>query len=379
MSAEESPLARAIIAAATRRAGKLLDDRLPTWRYGLVTAVDRGLRLATVDLPGPGAASPGFKYPSQMEIAPGDLVRVVELPTGDRYVDADMDVSGPFGIDSPGGKNMVLNGSFEFGTIGWSLSGPPPSITSVVPFDGRWTLAFGAGGYKYAGSQGMQFRAGRRYSASFWMTSAGTGATSTQGAGIVLEGLAFDAVGDLLTIETGAENINATPNRLVTAIPASWQRYWVSWVAESDQFAACLVTNSYGGTSTGEIRIDGVQVQEGWPTPYNDTLLPAVPPIWSAVSLVNGWVHFAAPYSVPGFMVDGAGMVHLRGLLKSGVIPATMFTLPVGARPSSVLIFAVASNDAFGEVRVDTSGLVQAFVGNNGWLSIDGIVFPAEA
>lgn len=84
----DSVLARAILDAADRRAGQLLDRAIPQVRYGTVTAVDVANRLASVQLPGSATASPGFAFARREVPVVGELVRVVILPTGDRYIDA---------------------------------------------------------------------------------------------------------------------------------------------------------------------------------------------------------------------------------------------------------------------------------------------------
>ncbi|KKK52619.1 hypothetical protein LCGC14_3103070, partial [marine sediment metagenome] len=53
---------------------------------------------------------------------------------------------------------------------------------------------------------------------------------------------------------------------------------------------------------------------------------------WIAPTLLNSWVNYAATYDTTGYMKDGFGFVHLKGLVKSGVA-GTIFTLPVGYRP----------------------------------------------
>jgi hypothetical protein len=99
---------------------------------------------------------------------------------------------------------------------------------------------------------------------------------------------------------------------------------------------------------------------------------------WVAPTLTNFWLNFAAGYNDAGYWKDGAGRVHLKGLLKSGNIGQAFFTLPVGYRPAGKLLFSCGSAGAQNRVDVDTSGTVTAIDGSNTWASIDGIVFRAE-
>lgn len=95
-----------------------------------------------------------------------------------------------------------------------------------------------------------------------------------------------------------------------------------------------------------------------------------------APTLLNSWVAFGAPYNAPGYFKDSRGIVHLRGLVKSGTA-STIFTLPAGYRPIGRELFAVPSNDLFGACSVDPAGAVSQLVGSNVYFSLDGITFRA--
>lgn len=100
-----------------------------------------------------------------------------------------------------------------------------------------------------------------------------------------------------------------------------------------------------------------------------------------APTLTNGWVNFTSGFTTAGYWKDAFGVVHLEGLVKSGTVGTTfstsaIFTLPLGYRPGAIYIFPAASNDAFGEIRVDTSGHVSAFPpSSSSWVDLDGITF----
>ena len=83
------------------------------------------------------------------------------------------------------------------------------------------------------------------------------------------------------------------------------------------------------------------------------------------------------------FRIDANGVVHLRGLVKSGSIGA-IFTLPAGYRPTATWLFICASNSSatppgYARVDINTSGSVSLNTysanSNNGWVSLDGITF----
>ena len=101
--------------------------------------------------------------------------------------------------------------------------------------------------------------------------------------------------------------------------------------------------------------------------------------VWQTPTLVNGWVNYGSPYTSAGYTKDSNGVVHLRGLVKSGATTTgtVIFTLPAGYRPTSDWIFALVANDLLGQCRVDTSGNVKYWTGSNFWFSLDGISFAA--
>lgn len=100
---------------------------------------------------------------------------------------------------------------------------------------------------------------------------------------------------------------------------------------------------------------------------------------WIAVTFQNSWVNYASGFQTAAYMKDSLGFVHLRGLIKSGTIPAAAFTLPAGYRPSTAnLLFSVLSNSAAGRVDINTSGTVNIQApSSNVWVSLQGITFQA--
>lgn len=102
---------------------------------------------------------------------------------------------------------------------------------------------------------------------------------------------------------------------------------------------------------------------------------------WQTPSLQNGWLEYSGGFQQSGYMIDKNGFVHLRGLIKSGTIGATIFTLPVGYRPATTLIFAAVNSSSVGRVDVASSGTVTlsaSYAAGNAFLSLDGITFMAQ-
>lgn len=101
--------------------------------------------------------------------------------------------------------------------------------------------------------------------------------------------------------------------------------------------------------------------------------------VGAAPAFQNSWVNYGGGYQAAGYSKTG-DMVHLRGSIKSGTMTATAFTLPVGFRPPTQVIFSVysyAAAQVLGAVYVTTGGLVVPLFGGNTHFSLDGVSFHA--
>jgi len=99
---------------------------------------------------------------------------------------------------------------------------------------------------------------------------------------------------------------------------------------------------------------------------------------WVACTLVNSWVAYGSPRANPEYRIAG-GVVHLRGMLKSGTWGATMFTLPVGARPTETRFLPTMSNGVLSALDVASNGEVKVAGGaggSNAYVSLDGLTIP---
>jgi len=103
---------------------------------------------------------------------------------------------------------------------------------------------------------------------------------------------------------------------------------------------------------------------------------------WTNLSLVNGWVNYAAgTYSSAQFTKSSSdNMVYLKGLIGSGTATAgtVITTLPVGSRPKERILYTNASGGGYGRVDILSNGQVTIQAGVNSWFSLDGIIFKAE-
>jgi len=86
----------------------------------------------------------------------------------------------------------------------------------------------------------------------------------------------------------------------------------------------------------------------------------------------NSWVNYdTASFRGARFWKDPMGIVHIEGLVKSGTVAATIFTLPAGYRPSNGLLFVTITNGGIGRFDVASTGNVVAQSGSNGWFTIN--------
>lgn len=113
-------------------------------------------------------------------------------------------------------------------------------------------------------------------------------------------------------------------------------------------------------------------IEAGRPSP-----LPATTEQFIAPTLGNSWVNFGLQYNPAGYYKDPLGIVHLRGMIKSGVLDTGAFTLPAGYRPANTDLFSVISNNAVGWLEVTNAGVVNPRFGSNVWFSMDSITFRA--
>jgi len=95
-------------------------------------------------------------------------------------------------------------------------------------------------------------------------------------------------------------------------------------------------------------------------------------------ALSNSWVDFGGGNPVAAWWVDN-GRVRLAGLIKSGTLGTTIFTLPVGARPASAKRFHVLCYNGVtavtGEMIISAAGEVSLSYGANNYVSLDGVEF----
>jgi hypothetical protein len=261
---------------------------------------------------------------------------------------------------TPGGRNLIRNGSFEQGLAGWPTIGGSATTSAAAvtdtAYEGVYSLRYTGSGIAYGFlGQNVTVYAGRTYRLSFRMRTSGS-FTSQSGAGIALEGV----TGQLGVLRSGTWTNN------------SWEYFEKYYTITSDANAGIIATNSYGGTSTGALYIDTVMFQDMGYAAYVDN--PAEIG-WTNVTsgYASGWGVYADLNFTPvRYRKDALGYVHMEGLIAGGTIGTTAFQLPAGFRPGINLIFASAAVGQWAELRVNTTGDVipNTAPGGSGWFSV---------
>lgn len=119
-----------------------------------------------------------------------------------------------------------------------------------------------------------------------------------------------------------------------------------------------------------------------WTNHFRDNNFP------TGVGNIFQWNGDAAPVGVTSFLnswtgtdvsyyKDNEGIVHLQGSLSGGTLNFTAFILPSGYWPSVTQVFAITSNDAFGQAAVGSDGSVKPRIGSTTNASLNGISFRA--
>lgn len=93
-------------------------------------------------------------------------------------------------------------------------------------------------------------------------------------------------------------------------------------------------------------------------------------------SFANSWVNYDAANELKAaFRRIAGGEVEVQGIIKSGTVGTTAFTLPAEARPADTKRFAVMSNGGLGWVDVAQDGQVQVLGGSTTWVDFAGVRF----
>ena len=162
-----------------------------------------------------------------------------------------------------------------------------------------------------------------------------------------------------------------------TSTPAEEVRYLASytpgwgdivWVARFGSDMICL-GDLETLPGTGGILNDPVAIE-----PWHEIGAAGEP------AFENSWVNFGAPWETAAYAMQSDGWVRLKGMVKSGNVVGSFFTLPVDYRPPFSLAPTILSLDANMALTMQTSGTIAvATGGSNSWVTLNGVMFPTKA
>jgi hypothetical protein len=156
----------------------------------------------------------------------------------------------------------------------------------------------------------------------------------------------------------------STGDIITASLANNWEKQYDEALAWAQAKIDTKVAKS-GDTMTGNLMMKGESII-------------STERVWTAPTLLNGWVAVGNGRTTPGYYRDGLGFVRLKGMVSSGTMGAAIFTLPVGLRPSETRRLVILTGGGVGAVDIDTNGNVIPIVygtANNSNLSLDGIHF----
>jgi len=103
---------------------------------------------------------------------------------------------------------------------------------------------------------------------------------------------------------------------------------------------------------------------------------------WTLPTLLNGWVNFGGAFAGVAFFKDAVGIVHIKGVIKSGTttVGTELFILPAGYRPAKYELFTCATGSGNYVLQINSvSGAAELqTAASAGATSISGVSFRAE-
>jgi hypothetical protein len=268
--------------------------------------------------------------------------------------------------------SAILNADFE--ALNDSATGPDGWTTT----GGTWGTDVASTSTAYAGGQAIQFAAGvgagllQLTSQPFTVRAGEQWVFSTwsqqSAAGVRTGSLVVTWLSSLVsTLSATTVAIGTT-----STVANTWERaFFAASVPSGARYAVVSVVRSH--SLTGTLTVDSV-----------DGLRTVSPGAWTAVTYQNSWSDWnVAIFYAVQYRVDDKGIVQFRGLARSPTpapaANAAIFTLPVGCRPLSKLLFRVNASSGATEVQIGADGVV--IVGSitaAQYLPFDGLSFQAE-
>jgi Tfp pilus assembly protein PilV len=101
--------------------------------------------------------------------------------------------------------------------------------------------------------------------------------------------------------------------------------------------------------------------------------------LWGDIEFNSGFSNYLGTYAPIGYTKTTRGVVMLKGLIKksSAIVSGEVIgTLPVGSRPSGILLFQTSTNsNVASRIDIYPNGDIKVNIGDAGWVSLEGITF----
>jgi hypothetical protein len=176
-----------------------------------------------------------------------------------------------------------------------------------------------------------------------------------------------------------------------------WNGAQFAWAEASPETELSAATFGFGANNVGgyiafvmrsaSLGLTAVDIPAGYvPVARGDDTYSWMPPTgttteigpgdWQTPTLLNSWVNpYPGIHNNPEYRIDSFGMVHLQGMVGGGSA-GTIFTLPVGFRPTLPQTFKVNANSGSIRIDVNADGTVTTTSGGEAWADLgDGISF----
>lgn len=254
-------------------------------------------------------------------------------------------------------SSNVTTGIFVLGNSTFDINPMPTSGTAAASF--RFFRSTNT-----TGSKAVNFYKGDNTSTLIHTL----GINSTTTFNVSSEDLDFNIRGDT---DTALFYVDASTDRIGVGLSSPAYKFDVIVPAGSQniaRFGQTGVSNGFVVTSNGSI----VSASMTGNLDVSGTLGST----WTGLSYFSGWTDFGGAYTSGGYKKVG-DIVFLRGLVAraSGVL-MTIATLPSGYRPAAKEIFSAPSASGYGQVTIDSAGVITLDVGTPGSsVSLSGISF----
>ncbi|NEU76954.1 hypothetical protein PI95_031775 [Hassallia byssoidea VB512170] len=117
--------------------------------------------------------------------------------------------------------------------------------------------------------------------------------------------------------------------------------------------------------------IEGLQAALDTKSPTNHQHLPTE---WQNLSLSAGWSNYGIGYTVPQCRKFIGGLIEVKGVTKKStalVANEIITTLPVGYRPSEIMLLATWAGGGTSRIQVEPSGVIRLASGNNSGVGLN--------